>query len=172
MITGLPFFLKFVLCCSLCCCWHLKVFFLFFSFVPFDHAVSAMEREHYQRKDVHQNDNGVTLSLKFVLCCSLCCCWHLWFLLSELFAVVCSVQTSVFIPVLGSSTSVIADSTMTSPVVIETLLEKFKVSFATVQRALVSFVHMVLFLIVCGKFTYHQPNSNRRRNYLLTVTPH
>ena len=39
-------------------------------------------------------------------------------------------QTSVFIPVLGSSTSVIADSTMTAPVVIETLLEKFKVSVA------------------------------------------
>lgn len=36
-------------------------------------------------------------------------------------------DTSVFIPVLGSSTSVIADSTMTSPVVIKTLLEKFKV---------------------------------------------
>lgn len=36
-------------------------------------------------------------------------------------------DTSVFTPVLGSSTSVIVDSTMTSPAVIQTLLEKFKV---------------------------------------------
>ncbi|KAK7501453.1 hypothetical protein BaRGS_00007257, partial [Batillaria attramentaria] len=35
-------------------------------------------------------------------------------------------DTSVFTPVLGSSTSVIADSSMPVPVVIETLLEKFK----------------------------------------------
>ena len=97
---------------------------------------------------MHENDNRVTLFLRFVLSCSLCCCWHLWFPLSELFAVVCSVQTSVFIPVLGSSTSVIADSTMTSPVVIATLLDKFKVSFATVQHALVSIVHVVL--VVCS----------------------
>ncbi|XP_025101938.1 ras association domain-containing protein 2-like isoform X2 [Pomacea canaliculata] len=36
-------------------------------------------------------------------------------------------DTSVFTPVLGSCTSVMVDSTMTSPVVIQTLLEKFKV---------------------------------------------
>ena len=37
-------------------------------------------------------------------------------------------QTSVFTPVLGSSTSVMTDSTMTSDTVIKTLLDKFKVS--------------------------------------------